>query len=58
MLADQEDSGYGGSESGSDDSTPVLSGLREDVAMHVIREVLKGLYFVHSQKVIHRDLKG
>lgn len=58
MLADQEDSGYYGSESSSTDSTLVLGGLQEELAMHIISETLKGLHFIHSQKVIHRDVKG
>ena len=57
MLADQEDVGYGGSESSSDDLAQA-SGFPQEQAMHIMREVIEGVKFMHSLKIMHRDLKG
>ena len=32
--------------------------LSEDIISYVLREVLTGLDYLHSQNVLHRDVKG
>lgn len=31
--------------------------LKEDLAKHVFRQLILGLMYVHSKKVLHRDIK-
>lgn len=31
--------------------------LKEDVARHLFRQILQGLQYIHSQRVLHRDIK-